>query len=296
LEDPQNMAILGLRAFSRLGSPGQEYPAPPLQIFFSNLWNAWIMIFYDNGEIWAHSVPHRPALDLVSTVFYFVGTLVTLYQYIRTRHWIHLFLLVSVPLLMLPSILSLTFPGENPSLNRTGGAYVPVFILAAIGLEGFLVTLWAKVGTPWRSWVTVGATGVIILWASLLNYDLVFNQYANLYAQSSWNTSEMGEVARGFTETFGDESSVWVVAFPYWVDGRLVAINANQSRKDFSIIGERLPATLQTPGAKLFLLSAEDQKDLESLQQLYPNGIYTIRPGNYGKKFITFIVPGLALR
>ncbi|MDO8972072.1 MAG: hypothetical protein Q7U74_15365, partial [Saprospiraceae bacterium] len=137
---------------------------------------------------------------------------------------------------------------------------------------------------------------VIILWASLLNYNLVFNQYANLYAQSSWNTSEMGEVAKGFTETFGEGSNVWVVAYPYWVDGRLVAINANQSKKDFSIFGDRLSSTLQTPGAKLFLLSAEDQKDLKTLQQLYPYGMETIRPGNRDKKFITYIVPEFANR
>jgi len=35
-------------------------------------------------------------------------------RYIRKRDWVDLFLLVSIPLLMMPSILSLAFPEENP--------------------------------------------------------------------------------------------------------------------------------------------------------------------------------------
>ena len=34
--------------------------------------------------------------------------------------------LLSIPLLMLPSILSLAFPDENPALNRAAGDLTPV--------------------------------------------------------------------------------------------------------------------------------------------------------------------------
>ena len=80
---------------------------------------------------------------------FFLGVVQLLVRYIRQRHWLDLFLLVSVPLLMLPSILSLAFPDENPSLNRTGGAIIPVFLIAALALEGLLTGLYRRANTRW---------------------------------------------------------------------------------------------------------------------------------------------------
>ena len=79
------------------------------------------MFNIDDGEIWVHSVPHRPALDTVSAALFLLGVVLILIRYIRNRHWLDLFLLISIPLLLMPSILSLAFPGENPALNRAGG-------------------------------------------------------------------------------------------------------------------------------------------------------------------------------
>jgi hypothetical protein len=91
------------------------------------------MYFWSNGEIWPVSIPHRPALDVVSAALFFTGLVLLVVRYIRNRNWLDIFLLLSVPLLMLPSILSLAFPSENPTLNRTAGALIPVFIV--IGLS-----------------------------------------------------------------------------------------------------------------------------------------------------------------
>ncbi len=93
------------------------------------------MPFWDNGGIWVHSIPTRPALGVVSAASYFIGLVMLLVRYIRKRNWLDLTLIISVPLLMLPSILSLAFPEENPSLNRTGGAYIVIFLIAGLGLE-----------------------------------------------------------------------------------------------------------------------------------------------------------------
>jgi hypothetical protein len=290
LEKPGQFDIVTSRAFSRLSTTESSYPAPPVQIFFQNLWNAWTMVFYDNGTIWAHSIPMRPALDSVTAALYFLGTIVAIVQYWRSRHWLYLFLLVLVPLLMMPSILSLSFPGENPSLNRTGAAYIPVFILAALGMESILSALFSKMSSSQRNWgVGIVATG-ILFWVSLLNYDLVFNQYANQYAQSSWNTAEMGQAVKGFLSTFGETSSVYVVGYPHWVDGRAVALNSGVAGVDFSIGGASLPETLEKPGAKLFLLSPGDQPDLDLLKIIYPEGRHWIQAGRNDKNFVEFIV------
>ena len=95
-------------------------------------------VFLVRREIWVHSVTGSPALDIVSAALYFLGVVLLILRYIRRRTWQDLLLLLSVPLLMLPSILSLAFPDENPALNRAGGAIVPVFLIIAIALDGLM--------------------------------------------------------------------------------------------------------------------------------------------------------------
>ncbi len=142
LDNPKSFSY---RAFSRVGSIEQPLPAPVHEIFFSNLWRGLGMFNWDDGEIWVHSVTHRPALDVVSAALFLIGVVLLLIRYIRKRHWLDLFLLLSIPLLTMPSILSLAFPGENPALNRAGGAYVTAFVIVGLALDG-LLTGWVREG------------------------------------------------------------------------------------------------------------------------------------------------------
>ena len=106
------------------------------------------MPIWDNGQIWVHSIPYRPALGIVSGAFFVLGVGLLIARYIKRRHWLDLFLLVSLPLLMMPSILSLAFPEENPSLNRTGGALVVVFLIVGLAFDGLLTALKSKGLSP----------------------------------------------------------------------------------------------------------------------------------------------------
>jgi hypothetical protein len=158
-----NPDVFSFRAFSRLGSIESPLPGPPLAVFLKNLWNSIRMFSWDDGEIWPVSVPHRPALDVVSGALFNLGILLLLVRYIRQRNWSDLFLILSIPLLMLPSILSLAFPSENPALNRSAGAFIPVFVVVAIALDGLMTGIersatWTA-RTLWRI-----PTGSILAW------------------------------------------------------------------------------------------------------------------------------------
>jgi hypothetical protein len=59
-----NPEMFSNRMLTRIGTAERPYPDPPLQIFIKNLWHAMTMFFWDNGNIWVHSVPGRPALDI----------------------------------------------------------------------------------------------------------------------------------------------------------------------------------------------------------------------------------------
>jgi hypothetical protein len=291
-----NPEEFGFRAFTRIGGVEQPLPGPAWQIFFSNFWNAIRMFNYDDGEIWVHSVTHRPALDIVSAALFLIGVVLLLVRYIRQRHWLDLFLLVSVPLLLMPSILSLAFPAENPALNRAGGAYVVVFVIVALALDGLLTSL-GRGGT--RKALMWGLAGLLLLVSASQNYDLVFNQYYNSFRGGSWNSSDMGEVIQEFEQTYQRTDTVWIVPFPHWVDTRLPAVWAGIPNRDLAVWRENLPSTVEFAGPKLFLVKADverpegnDQESLNVLESLYPTGQLRMFDSDVpGHDFWIFTVP-----
>jgi hypothetical protein len=269
----ENPAMFGYRAFTRLGSLEQPLPGPAWQIFLKNLWNGLITFSWSNGVIWVHSIPSRPALDVVSGALFLLGTALLLLRYLRRRDWLDLFLLLSIPLLMLPSILSLAFPDENPALNRAAGALVPVFVIVGLGLDSLLTGLEKKLGSR-PGLLAAGLLAVILVIISAnQNFDLVFNQYEQSYTNNSWNTSEMGQVISGYARSFGSLDTAWVVPYPYWVDTRLVGVNAGNPLRDYALWPDQLVSTLTIPGTKLFLVNSQDQASLDALRALYPQGV-----------------------
>ena len=266
------------------------------------------MFNWDNGEIWVHSIPNRPALDIVSGALFLIGAVLVLYRYLRQRHWQDLFLLLTVPLLQLPSILSLAFPAENPALNRAAGSLVPTFLLVAIALDGLLERITRPVESPpaasgaaaTRSRPVTGTVVswllVLLLagWSSFQNYDLVFNKYASQYAAGAWNSSEMGAVIKQFGQTFGSTDNAWIVPYPYWVDTRLPGVWAGIPNRDFAMWSRDLELTLDVSGTKLFIVNSMDTEAMEHLKALYPTGVWSqfkSKTGLEGKDFMIFLVP-----
>jgi hypothetical protein len=286
--------LFDLRAFSRLGTTERPLPGPAVVIFLKNLWNASTMYFWSDGQIWVHSVTNRPALDVISAGLFFLGVMMLLVRYIRQRTWQDLVLLLSIPMLMLPSILSLAFPDENPALNRAAGAFVPVFVVVAISLDGLMSALERQI--PSKSGVAVswGMATMLVFVSALGNYDLVFNQYQRAYELSSWNTSEMGNVVSDFGRLYGSTETAYVVPYPYWVDTRLVGMNASDPTRDYAIPPDQIPGTLNDPRPKMFLVNLEDQVNLDLLRQLFPQGNLSTYASKVEKDFYIYSVPPVA--
>lgn len=287
-----NPDMFSYRALTRLGTEERSYPGPVWQIFLENLWKAEIMFFWKNGNIWVHSVPDRPALDVITAALYFIGAVLILVRYARQRHWQDLFLLLAVPLLMLPSILSLAFPDENPSLNRTSAAIAPVFVIAGIALEGFVRGMYSRATSNWGRMITVLIASAILVGSAAQNYELVMIRFKQQFLAGAWNTSEIGRVIRGFADSIGDRDTAYVVPYPHWVDTRLVGINAGYPDKDYALWPEDFEQTLPEQRSKLFIIKPENQPALDKLRQLYPEGVLTLHRASLpGKDFLIFLIP-----
>lgn len=288
----QNPDAYSSRAFSRLGSIEQPLPGVWWQIFLSNMWNGLKMFNWSDGEIWVHSIPYRPALDMVSAALFLLGVVLIFSRYLRQRNWVDVFLLTSVPFLLLPSVLSLAFPSENPSLNRTGGAIIPVFIICALALEGFLQSVQARMDRISGKVLTLSVATLLFVVSISQNYDLVFNQYNQQFRLSSWNSSEMGLVIKQFGTVYRSMDNAWIIPYPYWVDTRLPGVWAGIPNRDFAVWPEDLANTLNNTGAKLFIYNTADTDSGSLLKGLYPQGSvsqYASKTPNHD--FMIYFVP-----
>jgi len=287
LEHP---AIVSYRSLSRISGIERPIEVPVVVVFFRNLWNAVKMFFHENGVVWVNSIPNRPALDIISAIFYFLGSVILSREWVARKNWKKFSLLISTPILMMPSILSLAYPGENPALNRSAGAIIPVFIIVGYGFFSLTKNLYDQKAKLIKG-IGVGSTVVILALSFFQNYDLVFNQFASQFSNKAWNSSEIGGVISKFVALGNKPENAFVIPFPHWVDTRLVGINAGFPEKDYAIWPEKLLSTLDMNGSKLFILKPEDYENMDALELLYPEGnreiFYSKTPG---KNFIMFMV------
>lgn len=277
------------RTVTRVTDAERPLPGPALQTLLSNYWNALRMFSWDFGEIWVLAIPFKPALDWVTGGLFHLGVGLLIVRYVKGRDWSDLFLLLSIPILLLPSVLALAFPGENPHPSRAGGAIVPVFTIAAIALT--MIWEWSRRIDARRAGLLL--VGGLFLISAVSNYNLVIQRYGDLERRGAWNTTQAGAVARGFGQSIGSLDDVYVVAYPHWMDSRLVALIAGRPGGDFALWPEHIDQLEPTDRPQFFLLHPDDADSLSKLQAKYPQSSLTrhFSPVE-GRDFLTLLVPG----
>jgi hypothetical protein len=285
-----NPEQFGYRTLTRITSIETALPGPAWKIFLSNLYRGLLMFNWDNGEIWVNSLPHRPALDVVTGALFMIGIVLLVARYVRGRDWRDMYLLVSIPTLLMPSILSLAFPGENPALNRAGGGAVAAVLVSALALDG-LVTGLSAVRSGKRLFIAYGLVGFLFAASAYQNFDLVFNKFDKNFRAGAWNSSDMGRYISEFRDKYGQTDSVWIVPFPYWVDTRLPGVWAGIPNRDFALWPENFSETVNISAPKMFIFRYDDLETEKALKVLYPNGVLTrYTSALEGKDFMILMV------
>ena len=282
------------RVMTRIGQTETQFTSSPILIFFNNFWNCLIMPFWNDGQIWVHSIVFRPALDIITASFLFIGIVFLLLRYLKFHQWQDLSLLLCIPLLMLPSILSIAFPNENPSLNRTGAAIIPIMIISSFGFCFFIETM-IKIS---KRKLFFSICDILLALSLLIiscksNYDLVFHRYQENYQLNALNTQQIGTVIKGFAESIGNYENAYVIPYPYWVDTRLVGINAGNPKKDYALSRNSIKSIGFINDPLLFIYKDDDTETAVTLQEIYPLGQAIHHEGSVpGKGFFSYYVPG----
>jgi hypothetical protein len=297
----ENPEIFNQRILTRVTDAEKEIRGSPVKIFLGNIWVGLKMMNVSSGGTWVITIPNFPSLGVISGSMFLIGVGLLVIRYIRQRYWRDLFLLLAIPILMLPSTMTIAFPNENPAPNRASGTMVVVFLIAALALEALLRGIKEKTGPKYGVRASIYIGVFVLFLAAVQNYGLLFNKFRTQYTQRSWNYSELGAVIDNFADTVGHPDNAWVVPFKNWVDTRLVAISAGYPDKEFALWPDQIETTLEIPGPKLFLFKIDDPEALVVLQEIYPDGAISTYYSKYlpdpetrelnEKDFFIFFVP-----
>ena len=263
-----------------------------------NEWNSLRMFHWSSDSAWIASPAGQPALDWIMAALLVLGAAVLVFRYRRFHDWPDLFLLLSLPVLLLPSTLVLVFEGrENPSLQRSGAAVPVVFIVISLALL-VLLEVWRRSKehrvTSYFGWIL---TAVVLSGSALANWRILFGDYAQSYSMAAQNASGIGTVIRNFAQSVGSYDSAFVKSYPHWADVRAVGIYAGKLGWEQSIcdtcIFRDARAMKNDPRPKLFIVHPQDQTFVTELRETFPEGSLS----NFGAPeprhdFLIFFVSG----
>jgi hypothetical protein len=271
-----------------------------LGTFALNMRSALLAFNWRGDDTVVNAVHHDPFLDLVSGGALLAGLLIVGYQIVTRRASRYGALVLSIPVLMLPSTLNLAFPIENPSANRIGTVAPVIFLIVALPLAYLVEQLWPIAPGISRPQIMLRRVALVALLSGALglatqqNYARYFHDYNAQYRLHVPNTQEIArEVERMQELGFGLERT-YLLAFPYWLDGRNLALALGDlSWKDSHDLPAEVDLPQHTDQPLLFVLHPQDHERRRQLKEYYPDGTYAeVNATTPGKNFAMYIVPG----
>jgi hypothetical protein len=251
-------------------------------------------MFHWQGDIvWSNTLSLAPVLDPMLGGQLTLGLILVLWRGWRQRDPIPPLLLIAGAILLLPSALSVAYPGENPSVARTAGAIPAVMTMAALPAGLCLKAAWDRLSAWRRVWIASVSLAIAVA-VVLFNWQRVFVDYSQQYNHYTTNTTEVAVAIHGFVDGGGDLSNAYVVkGYPFWIDAHGVGIELGQIGWDNDLIEtEDADAHLNQPRPRFYVLRADHTAELAYLQELFPDGRATVYPSRYpGEDLVTFYVP-----
>lgn len=289
------------RTASRMLGTEKATELPILEQLIVNIRQGLLMFNYSSDAAWFQAAPYKPALEVVGGAL-FVLAVVTVLVRVARRDWQTGALLLIVPLMLLSSILALSFPDENPSFSRAAGALPAVAVLVALPLP-LLGDLWrAAVGAAWGAVAYLMLLFVLVVGMFRGATSRYFMDYASAYDAATQNTSEGAAVARSYLAAGVDLDHVYLVGWSNGWDYRAVGTLLGNPRWQGLLWGglssgedavEAAEPHAADPAAKLYLVGgAVAEKNVEYLKKLYPAAQATKHASRLpGKEFWSVYVP-----
>lgn len=262
----EHAGLFWYRAASRAGSAERSIGAEPFSLFANNLWRMLLAFDWKGASTWVVVRQYDPFLDAVTASFWIAGIVLLLAQIIRgSLRWA----LVAVGLfvLTLPSTLSLAFPDENPSINRSGTAIPVVFLIAALTV----VSLVPRRRGTMRIVASV-ALSALLLFSVALNYRQYFVDFHDSYDRTVDHAISMARVLDEYRRQGVPLRQTYLLYSDFWVDGRNIAFELGDPSWSSTQIFPTGQMPPPTPARPLVFLHTPEAPILAELKKAYPEG------------------------
>jgi hypothetical protein len=193
--------------------------------------------------------------------------------------------------------MTVAYTIENPSFTRASGTLPGVFMLAALPLGmlcGQVSRLTIRsVRGPLGVGVALAMIGSVLWYGIGWNWEKFFTEYRLDYIYSWKPYTEIAKPLRDFVQGEGSYGNAFVVAYPHWLDHRILGTMAGDihwpnglaSREDLLPMIRRNAGTpyQYDPAKPLYVMyNVEDTETAAYLDSLFPGGEHTLYEYHYG--------------
>jgi hypothetical protein len=274
----------------------------------NNIGNVYLMFNWEGDVATISGVSNEPSMDIYTGALLIVGVSAWAIFMLKRPDPMIWLVPVIIFIMLLPSALSIAFPGENPSHTRTSGAIPLVFLVTAFPLA-LLTEQLLDLLQKWPGQLAALGICVVIIFASYnTNSYLYFVTYRELYNTSFHPYSDAGRYLKGYILMGGSYGNAYLIGYQHWWSHRAVGLEGGLS--EFWPNGvyprEDVPAMIHNaanandkfrldPDAELiFFYSPNDVETGEYLAELFPTGVSTEhKTRKPDETFMVYTVPAL---
>jgi hypothetical protein len=274
-------------------------------VFVDNYKKALLMYHWEGDGAWISNAHSYPALDAVSGGLLILGGVLWVVWAFKRRDPVWWLLPTAVIVMLLPSAMTLAYLIENPNFTRGSGTIPPIYMLAALPV-GLLLERLSRLS--WRAWrAPVGTVAGVVLLAGMLAHGIgpdwhyFFRTYPLNYVYSWKPYMLMAQPMRDFDNTEGSLGNAFMVAYPHWLDHRILGSSAGDLEWPNGLlsVNDLVPTIQRNQGTRfqydplkpIFVMYNAADMDTEAyLRTTYPGGSlllynyrYETQPGVYSE-------------
>ena len=265
------------RAATRVTDIEAPLPGNLLLTFLDNNRRALGMFNIEGDALFVSNVPFMRHLGFFPAALFVLGAGYALWRWRRGYNGV---VLMTLPILLLPTTLSLAFPQEVPNGGRAVGAIVPALLLAAVALSlvrRHTADMLSRVPQPWGRLAgsfAVGLLAAVLASEAFTLYPLYFDEYVNYLPDHNFSISLAMAQA---IDHFGDNGDAYILTRAHWHDGNAVRAQLRRVDQtwDHEIWGLEpdQPPLSGPPGRFMIIVHPQDDAALHVLQEAFPRGI-----------------------